>query len=306
MRTMSSPAVTRRDSLDGLAAFLLVTCCLLWGLNQVAVKVALPQLPPLTQVALRSAGALLLLVLFARSRGISLWSARTVGPGLLAGVLFALEFACIYSGLQYTSASRMVVFLYTTPFMVALGMRWLNPQEQLLPAQWAGLLVAFGGVAVAFWEGFSAPAVGPLQWWGDTLGVAGAALWAATTVLIRGTALATAPAEQTLCYQLLVGTVLTGGAALAFEGAAGLPWGALQPLVLGSMLFQAAVVTFASYLVWFWLLARYPAARLATFTLLTPVAGLLFGVLLLHEPLTPVLALGLAGVTLGIVLVNRR
>lgn len=302
-----NPAISaRRDALDGQAVTLLVACSLLWGLNQVAVKIALPQVPPLAQVALRSGLGWLLLVAFAQWRGIALWSRATLLPGLLAGLLFAVEFACIYSGLQFTSASRMTVFLYTSPFMVALGMRWLHPEEQLQPQQWLGLLLAFGGVSLAFWEAFSAPTQGPRQWWGDALGVAAAALWAATTLVIRGSSLSRAPAEQTLAYQLLVSALLMGLASLAWEQAAHLPWKSLSALSLGSLLFQGIVICFASYLTWFWLLAHYAAARVASFVLLTPVAGLFFAVLLLNEPLTLRLAIGLVAVVIGMVLVNRR
>jgi drug/metabolite transporter (DMT)-like permease len=303
---MNPTPPVRKASLDPQAVTLLVLCCTLWGLNQVAVKLALPELPPLTQVALRSAGAWLLLAAFARWRGIPLWSGGTAAAGLLAGLLFALEFACIYSGLQYTPASRMTVFLYTSPFMVALGMRWLHPDERLQRHQWVGLWVAFAGVAVAFWEAFHAPAMGPRQWWGDALGVAAAALWAATTLVIRGSRLSQAPAEQTLAYQLLVSALVMGAAALAWEGLATRAWGTVSASALLSLGFQAVIVCFASYLTWFWLLARYPAARVASFTLLTPVAGLGFGVLLLGEPLTPSLTAGLLAVVAGMVLVNRR
>ena len=75
---------------------------------------------------------------------------------------------------------------------------------------------------------------------------------------------------------------------------------------LGSLAFQIVVVTFASYLVWFWLIRHYPATRLASFTMLTPVFGLLLGALLLAEPITARLLVALATVAAGIFLVNRK
>jgi drug/metabolite transporter (DMT)-like permease len=69
--------------------------------------------------------------------------------------------------------------------------------------------------------------------------------------------------------------------------------------------FQTVVITFASYLIWFWLVRHYPATRVSAFTLLTPVAGLFAGVLLLGEPLTLRLVVALVAVCLGIALVNR-
>jgi drug/metabolite transporter (DMT)-like permease len=176
--------------------------------------------------------------------------------------------------------------------------------ERLAPARWLGLVAAFIGVAWAFAEGFAPGASAPpLQWLGDTLGVAAAVLWAATTLVIRGTALANAPAEKTLLYQLLVsGALLALGAVLSGEA-----WPARAgTLSLWSLAFQTVVVSFASYLLWFWLVRHYPATRLAAFTLLTPVAGLVAGVGLLGEPLTVRLVIAVAAVALGIALVNRR
>ena len=213
------------------------------------------------------------------------------------------RFLCIFIGLQFTTASRMVVFIYISPFVVALGMPSIAHAERLSPRQMAGLALAFAGVAWAFAEGFTRPAAGAHQLLGDGLGVAAGVLWGATTLAIRGSRLSQASAEKTLLYQLAVSGLLLWIAALF----AGMPMPTrLSTLAWASMTFQVVIVTFASYLVWFWLIRRYPATRLASFTLLTPVFGLLMGALLLGEPITLRLGLGLAAVALGIVLVNRR
>jgi drug/metabolite transporter (DMT)-like permease len=205
--------------------------------------------------------------------------------------------------LQFTTASRMAVFIYLSPFVVALGMPFIARAERLSVPQLVGLVIAFGGVAWAFAEGFTRPAAGDRQWLGDALGGAAALLWGATTLTIRGSPLAAASAEKTLFYQLAVsGTALSTAAA-----AGGAPWAAqLSLLAWASLGFQMIVVSFASYLMWFWLVRHYPATRLAVFTLLTPVFGLLLGALLLGEPITPRLVIALAAVAIGIVMVNRR
>jgi drug/metabolite transporter (DMT)-like permease len=293
----------RKSRLDGVAVASLVLCCFLWGLNQVAVKAALPEVPPLAQAGLRSLGAALLVWGWARLRGIALFTHDgTLASGLLAGSLFAGEFACIFIGLQFTTASRMAVFIYLSPFVVALGMPFIARSERLSLLQLVGLSIAFAGVAWAFAEGFTRPAAGDRQWLGDALGVAAAVLWGATTLTIRSSALAAASAEKTLFYQLAV----SGGALCAAALASGAPWAAqLSPLAWVSLTFQMVVVSFASYLLWFWLVRHYPATRLASFTLLTPVFGLLLGALLLGEPITPRLVIALAAVAIGIVMVNR-
>lgn len=297
----------RRAQLDTLAIVSLVGCAALWGLNQAATKVAVAEIPPLLQAAARSVGAALLLGLWAAWRRIPL--APLAGPALrwpalLAGGLFAAEFGCIFVGLQYTSASRMAVFIYLAPFFVALGMPFIAVGERLRGWQLAGLGLAFAGVVLAFGESFGAGAPsGGRQGWGDALGVVGAALWAGTTLSIRATRLAGAPAEQTLMAQLVV-SALALGAAGAWAGES---WPAhVSALAWGSLAFQTVVVTFASYLLWFWLVRHYAATQISTYTLLTPVFGLAAGVGLLDEPLTWRIVAALVAVSAGIALVTRR
>jgi drug/metabolite transporter (DMT)-like permease len=254
-------------------------------------------------VATRSLGAALLVALWAHARGIRLFERDgTLVAGLLCGALFAVEFGCIFIGLTHTSASRMVVFVYLSPFVVALGMPLIARSERLDVWQVLGLVAAFSGVAWAFAEGFQRPSAGDRQWLGDALGVAGAVFWGATTLVIRGSRLSQAAPEKTLLYQLVLAAVLLGLA----SGLAGERWPAAPgALSLLSLAFQTLVVCFASYLLWFWLVRHYPATLLSAFTLLTPVFGLLAGVALLGEPMTLRLLTALAAVAVGIYLVSR-
>lgn len=293
----------RAARLDGLAVVALVVCCALWGLNQVAIKAALPEVPALVQLAIRSVVACVLVLGWMRWRGIQ-WSRRdgTLAPGLIAGLLFALEFGCIFVGLEHTTAARSVVFINTSPFVVALLLAWLVPAERLRPLQTLGLVIAFAGVVYAFAE--PAPqAAGGWPWLGDALIVVAAVLWGLTTVVIRSSALRTAPAEKTLAYQLIVAALLSPPAAWLAGNAWPTAW---SWLALGSLFYQAVIVTFASYLVWFWLLTRYPATQVQAFVFLSPVFGTAFAAGLLGEPLGIELLTGLVAVAFGLILLNRR
>lgn len=288
----------------GPAAFaLMVLLCAIWGFQQVAIKVAGTAVSPLLQVGLRSAVAALLVYLWMRLRGQPL-AARdgSFRPGLAAGALFALEFICIFVGLGYTSASRMVVFLYTAPCFTVLGLHLFVPGEKIGWRQGAGVLLAFIGIAVAFGEGGGAAANLPQRWLGDLLGILAAIFWAATIVVVRATPLARVSAAKVLLYQLAVSAAV----ALPLSWLAGEQGirGDLTPQVLLALLYLAVVVAFASYLAWFWLLTKYLASRLMVFAFLTPLFGVAFGVLLLGEPLSLLFGLAAALVVAGIVLVN--
>lgn len=285
--------------LDLVAVFSLLLCCALWGLNQVAIKLVLPELPALVQLSVRSGVALALLLGWMRWRGLP-WSWRdgTAWPGLLAGALFALEFGLAFVGLQYTTAARAVVFINTSPFVVALMLALLVPSERLSLLQVGGLVLAFASIALAFGESASGQA-----WLGDLMILAAAALWGLTTVTIRLSSLRHAPPEVTLAYQLGVAAVMSPLAAWWSGAAWPLHWSAMA---VGSLFYQGVIVTFASYLLWFGLLKRYPATKVQAFVFLTPVFGMLGAGALLGEPITPALLLALLGVGVGLVLLNRR
>ncbi|MGH7893968.1 MAG: DMT family transporter [Candidatus Binatia bacterium] len=286
--------------LDATAFALMALLCMLWGLQQVAIKVAQADVSLLMQAGIRSIVATGLLYVWARARGIALFGRDgTFVPGLVGGAMFAAEFAFIYGGLAYTTASRMVVFVYLTPCLTALLLPLFVLSERLHPRQWAGVLLAFAGLVAAFAEGFAAEGRTTLR--GDLYAVAAAVMWASTIVVMRATKLAYTPATKTLFYQLGVSAVALPLVSVAI-GEPGVV--RVTPLAVASLAFQSVIVAFASYLTWFWLLTRYFAARLATFTFMTPLFGVAFGATLLGDPITPAFlgaALAVAG---GIVLVN--
>ena len=291
----------RKTHLDTAAMALMVVLCAAWGLQQVAVKVANAGISPVWQASLRSIGAALLVWVWASAKGIRLFERDgTLGAGLLAAALFAGEFAFIYWGLTYTTASRGVVFLYTAPFMLALGAHCLLPGEKLRPLQWLGMALAFAGIVSVFAESFGVHKQSQLL--GDGMLLLAAVLWAATTLVIKGSRLAKVSPAKTLFYQLAGSALVLPCVSLAL-GEPGIV--ALTPLVLASLAYQTVLVAFASYLAWFWLVAHYPAGRLAAFSFLTPLFGVLAGALLLSERISPALAVALVLVVLGIWLVNR-
>ena len=293
--------MSERRPLDTGAVATMVLLTSIWGFTQVAIKLAAADISVVMQGGLRSAISLFLLLGWARWRGVPLFTRdATWWPGLVAGALYAGEFFFVYAGLAHTSASRMVVFVYLAPALTAVGVHLFVPGEQLAGRQWIGIALAFAGVAVAFGDGFVAS---PASLLGDTFGIIAAFLWAATTVVIRTSALSQASASKTLLYQIAV-AALTLPLASHLMGEPGVI--ALSATAVASVTFQGVIVSFASHLAWFWLLTRYLAGRLAAFSSLAPLFGVLGGVLILGEPLRIEFALAAGLVILGIYLVNRR
>jgi len=290
-----------RKALDATALGMMLALTALWGFQQVAIKVTAPDISFVMQAGIRSlvATVLLLAWIFLRKESLfdrdgSLWA------GLGAGALFAAEFVFIYAGLEHTNASRMSVFIYLSPPLTALGLHFLVRGERMARLQWVGVGVAFAGIVLAFSDGFASQKE---TWRGDLCGVIAAILWAATTVLIRATRLSQATASKTLFYQLAVSALVLPLASVML-GETGIS--RISPVAITSLIYQGVIVAFASYLAWFWLLTRYLATRLSVLAFLTPLFGVLSGVLFLGEGLSARFLLAALLVGAGIVLVNLR
>ena len=287
--------------LDAVAAALVMMLCLSWGFNQVAVKLAIHDIPPLIQGAIRSLGATVLVAGWCALRGIPLFKRDgTLIPGLAAGTLFGLEFALIYQGLAYTTATRAVLFIYLAPFFVVLGARIVLPADRFRLSQWIGLALSFAGMIVAF--GLPTPALDPRQTLGDLMCVMAAAFWAATTLTLKASALNRVSAEKTILYQLVVSAPIL--AVAAWVGGEHIThWPSAQ--AVGALAYQTVWVVSVTFVIWFALIARYSTNRLSAFSFLTPLFGVAAGHLVLGEPLTPAFAAAVVLVAAGLILVNR-
>ncbi|NLZ10363.1 MAG: DMT family transporter [Alcaligenaceae bacterium] len=292
-----------RKAIDTRAVSIMTVLCMIWAFQQIAIKAAAPDIAPILQIALRSGIAIVLVGLLMLWQRVPL-SLADGGwrPGLLVGFLFALEFWLIGEGLRYTTASHMTVFLYTAPFFAAIGLHWRLPEERLALVQWFGIFIAFIGVAMAFFgpDASDNPRQAADMLWGDFLGLLAGAAWGATTVVIRCSKLSNTPATVTLMYQLVGAFVLLLAAAFVM-GQARINF---TPVAIGSVLFQGVVVSFITFLTWFWLLRNYLASRLGVFSFMTPMFAIVFGVWLLDEPLDTRFLVGAVLVAAGIVLVS--
>jgi drug/metabolite transporter (DMT)-like permease len=264
--TNAARPVTAGHGLPPGAIAIMLMLCVSWGFNQLAVKLALPDVPPMLQAMIRSAGALPVMLIVGWLRGVKFFERDgTLRPGLVAGLMFGIEFVLIFTGLVFTSASRASVFLYTAPFFVALGSHQFLG-ERLSPTQWSGLALSFAGVALAI--GVPQPNVDARVLLGDLLVVGGGVLWAATTLVAKGTNLRRAAPEKALGY-------------------------------------QAVWVVGCTFVIWFAMVKTYSASKLSAFTFITPLFGVVAAYFIMHDTLTPVFGVAALLVVAGLYLVNK-
>jgi drug/metabolite transporter (DMT)-like permease len=284
------------------AAFILGVLCFLWGAQSVSIKFSNQGMPPLMAAALRSLVAGALVWGYARMKG-----RRVVFPpgqsrhAMMIGLLFGLEFLFLYWCLVFTPVSRSLIFFYTHPFWVALGAHFFLRNDRLTPTKLFGLITAFVGVVVVFKA--RSPQLPASYWIGDIMALLAAMFWAATTLYIkRTTEKVILDHFQTLFAQLIYSFPVLAIGSFFFELPADLD---PTPLVLASLFYQSVVVAFASYLVWFWLIHRHTVSRLAAFTFMAPLFGVILAGLVLKEPVTVSIWMGLACVACGVYVVNR-
>src|SRR6476660_8851065 len=282
------------------AIALMLMLCLSWGFNQIAVKLVLPDVPPMLQALIRSVGALPVLLAIGWFRGVKFFERDgTLWAGVSAGVIFGIEFVLIYRGLLLTSASRAVVFLYTAPFFDALG-SYVFLGERLRASQWGGLGLSFAGVALAI--GVPQANVDAKVLLGDLLIVAGGALWATTTLIVKATALIKAPAEKGLGYQVALSIPILGLAAwISGERITHVP----SALSLSLLADQAFWVVGLTFLLWFALVKAYSASKLSAFTFITPLFGVIASYFIMHDTLTLAFAAAAVLVIAGLYIVNK-
>lgn len=293
--------MTIRKTINKKATGLMVIISMIWGMQQVAIKYIALDISPIFQIAIRSGLAIIFLFLFILIRKQwPLFHKKVWHIGLVVGFLFAAEYLFVGEGLKYTSASHMVVFLYTAPIFTAIGLNYLLPEEKLAPVQWFGIIIAFIGILIAFYiSGAENDHSLYSTLIGDLLGLLGGVAWGATTVVIRCTKLANCPVPQTLLYQLIGGFILLLAASIILNQTAF----TINYAVVTSIGYQSILLCFVSLLLWFRLLRFYFTTQLSILSLMTPLFGVTFGVMIMGDPLLPQFIIGSIFVLMGIFIV---
>ncbi|OYR19089.1 DMT family transporter [Brucella thiophenivorans] len=300
MSGMAGGTTQGRAAFDGFAIALVMFIMFTWGLNQVAIKIGNRGFNPMLMAAGRSALGGLCVFLWCYWKHIPLFRRDgTLKPGILAGLLFGVEFVLIFLAMELTSVGRVALLMNVMPFWVAIGSHFLLGERMSMRA-FIGMCVAFFGVVIVFADNSSRP--GPYALYGDILALISGILWGMTTIVIKRSKLASAAPEKTLLYQLAVAAIVP----LPFMFLSGRLIREPDLLSVLSFLFQSMFVVAVTYPLWFWMISRYPASKLSNFAFLTPAFGVLLSGLLLNETLGWKIFAALALIGLGLIIINRR
>jgi drug/metabolite transporter (DMT)-like permease len=297
---MSTPE--SKDYLDLKAILILLTLTLLWGFNYPTIKYSNQGISPVFASTLRSIVASICGVIYCIRKKEKLFHTDIrLFHGFMVGLLFGLEFACIYFGMLYTDAVRSVVFVYLSPFVVAVGAHFFLKGDRLTLLKIVGLVLAFTGIFIVF--GGRPRTAKETMFIGDVLEIMAAMLWGATTLYIKKFMAEKVHPIHTFLYQLFFSIPILFIVSLILEP----KWiYRMDAYILASLLYQSLIVAFISYFLWFKLIHEYSVSRLSAFTFFTPIFGVVFGILFLSEEFTVSLMMGLPMVSFGIFFVNWR
>ncbi|MEL6565664.1 MAG: DMT family transporter [Pseudomonadota bacterium] len=289
----------RKSHIDLFGIIALTLFSLNLGFNQVVIKFANGGFQPVFMAGLRSVGALVLLGLWMWARGVPLrLPALGRTGGIIAGLLFAVEFLFLFTALDLTTVARASIVFYSMPVWLALAAHMLLPGERLTLVRGVGLVLAMAGVVVALAD----PGSGQGNLLGDLMALGSALCWAAIALCVRVTDLSKIPAEQQLFWQLLVSAPVLIVVAPAF----GPLIRDLALIHVAGLGYQMVFIASFGFLFWFWLMKIYPASGVASFSFLSPVFAVVLGWALLGEEIGLRIWVALALVAVGLVLINRN
>jgi drug/metabolite transporter (DMT)-like permease len=295
--------------LTASAVILAVLITVLWGANPTALKIAVGEMPSLSEqgfppigaAGVRFAIAAACVWVWCLLTGIRVRPRPGEWPWLLAiTAFFVAQIATFSLGVYWGTASHSIVILHTYPFFVMMLAHFFLVGDRATPGRVAGLVLAFTGIAVLFagdwgrWQG--------LQALGDTVQLASAIILAAQIVFTKRAMERVSP-DRVVLWEMALGAPLFLLYSFAKEGLA-----ATQPGVWSiiAVLFQGIIIGAFCFLIWTWLIRRHSASRVAIFGFIAPLIGVFLSTFLLREPVSPTLVLSASLVAAGIVLANVR
>jgi drug/metabolite transporter (DMT)-like permease len=290
---------THDQPLDLFSTALTILLCAIWGGAFVAIKVGTFDMPPLGAGAIRFCLTALVLLAWARYQQVPLLHGVAEVKSLaVLSAMFLYTNITAYVGTSLTTSGRAAVFFYTQPIFLAMLAPYFLPGDRVTVRKICGLGLALCGIIALFFTklggGFSTTLIG------DVIVLSGALMTAFSSIATKRTAGRIHPVAL-ICWQSL----------LSFPFLALLSWGfesdrafVFSGRAVASILYLGLFSAAFGFVAFAWLIQRKPATRVAALTFLTPVFGVGYSWVLLNEHLSPIQLLGVAGVCLGVYIVN--
>jgi drug/metabolite transporter (DMT)-like permease len=293
---MTPQPLTRASA--SLAMFVSV----LWGGNVVALKLGLNTFPPFWSAFWRMSSACFVVILWAKLQGIRVLPKKEEwGPFTALGLMFTAQISGLNVGTNWTSPAYAVALLNSHPVFTNLYAHFFDSEDKLTPRRVSGLVLAFAGIVyVAL--GRPDASLAPHPGWGNPLMIVSANLLALRVIYTRRLVQSADP-ERPVIWQMAWSLPIFLGLALRTESAT------LKPVTwepVAAILYQGALIAGFCFVVWTTLLRRHSAANLSMFGFSVPIFGVALSAYVFRETIHMNLLVGVALVTLGILIVTRR
>ena len=292
----------KKNKIDAFGAVALISFSLLLGINHVVIKIVNVGLNPIFFAGIRSFIAFLFIIIWMKfTRKPIVLNKKNINICLIAGLVFALEFLFLFLALDFTSVSRNSIIYYSMPLWLTVLLFFTKNKEKLSFIKLLGLILAFSGVVISVSKNDSGLIINSSSLFGDFLAFLAALFWALLIIIAKNSNFNKEMPEMQLLWMVMV----SGPILICFSFFIEDPIRDFQIIHIWGLLFQSIVVVAGGFLFWLWLLSKYPASGVASFSFLTPIFTIFFGWLILSEVMTPDFIFAAFLVITGLILINK-
>ena len=292
----------KKNKIDTFGAIALISFSLLLGINHVVIKIVNVGLNPIFFAGIRSFIAFLFIIIWMKfTRKPIVFNKKNTIICLIAGLVFALEFLFLFLALDFTSVSRNSIIYYSMPLWLTILLFFTKNKEKLSFIKLLGLILAFSGVVISVSKNDSGLIINSSSLFGDFLAFLAALFWALLIIIAKNSNFNKEIPEMQLLWMVMV----SGPILICFSFFIENPIRDFQIIHFWGLLFQSIVVVAGGFLFWLWLLSKYPASGVASFSFLTPIFTIFFGWLILSEVMTPDFIFAAFLVITGLILINK-
>ena len=292
----------KKNKIDTFGAIALISFSLLLGINHVVIKIVNDGLNPIFFAGIRSFIAFLFIIIWMKiTKKTIVFNTKNKIICLVAGLVFALEFLFLFLALDFTSVSRNSIIYYSMPLWLTILLFFTKNKEKLSFIKLLGLILAFSGVVISVSKNDSGLIINSSNLFGDFLAFLAALFWALLIIIAKNSNFNKEIPEMQLLWMVMV----SGPILICFSFFIENPIRDFQIIHFWGLLFQSIVVVAGGFLFWLWLLSKYPASGVASFSFLTPIFTIFFGWLILSEVMTPDFLFAAFLVIIGLILINK-